>query len=225
MKKIIFSITALTCCTALISTFILHNKKEEMYIESLIPIMNQEQLILDSSLIIEGTVSEILDSEWSNENFEKGNEIPNFLQTDIVVNVDEIIYGECGDSVTVRIYKGETNDTIVYNDAYPDFFKNEKVLLFLGRDNGIMNTGEDYYMLTGMHQGKYVIENNSEKQTNDLSIYESYKTIDSKEKNEFNIPNLKEQIISLHEANPNYEEEKAIRQAEIIEENKKLFGE
>ena len=40
-------------------------------------------------------------------------------------------------------------------DGYPDFEVNEKVLLFLSRDDSDIATDEDYYVLTGMRQGKY----------------------------------------------------------------------
>lgn len=42
----------------------------------------------------------------------------------------------------------------VSSDGYPDFEVNEKVLLFLSRDDSDIATDEDYYVLTDMRQGK-----------------------------------------------------------------------
>ena len=46
-------------------------QKEEIVVDGIIPLISESELILRSDLIIEGTVSEIMDSKWSNPNNEK----------------------------------------------------------------------------------------------------------------------------------------------------------
>ena len=74
-------------------------KKEEIVVDGIIPLISESELILRSDLIIEGTVSEIMDSKWSNPNNEKGENFRNILQTDIVVNIDNYLFGERDDVV------------------------------------------------------------------------------------------------------------------------------
>lgn len=48
-----------------------------------------------------------MDSKWSNPNNEKGENFRNILQTDIVVNIDNYLFGERDDNqAIVRIDKG-----------------------------------------------------------------------------------------------------------------------
>ena len=57
----------------------------------------------------------------------KGENFRNVLQTDIVVNIDNYLFGERDDNqAIVRIDKGEDENTIVSSDGYPDFEVNEK---------------------------------------------------------------------------------------------------
>lgn len=224
MKKNILTITSAVCCGIIIfGILVLHtNKKNEIFIDGTIAAMTEEELILDSDLIVEGTVSEILPSRWSNEGYVRGEDIRNILQTDIVLNIENILSGECGETVRVRIDKGEDKNTIVHSDGYPDFFKNEKVLLFLSRDDSDVATDEDYYVLTGMKQGKYELSsNNKGKITDDAVIYEN--TYKDSEKSELNTDSLKEQIEFEKNTHPNYQAEKERRRMEVKENNKKYF--
>lgn len=122
---------------------------------------SQSELINDSSVIIKGTVKEILPSKWSNPGFKKGSDISNILQTDISINVDEVYKGVPynSENIIVRIDKGYDDDTVVISDGYPDFAPGENVLLFLSIDDSdVADKNSDYYILTGMIQGKYVRE-------------------------------------------------------------------
>ena len=69
-------------------------KKKEMLVSGLIAYKPDDLLILDSDLIITGTVSRIGESKWSNPDFYRGDTIPNYLQTDIYIAIEEILYGE-----------------------------------------------------------------------------------------------------------------------------------
>lgn len=122
MKKIISIIIGSILCVAIIITVGVVNsnknnvtEKEEVHVSGVMAVKTESELILDSDLIICGNVSDILDSKWSNEDFVRGNEISNVLQTDIVINVDDVLSGSLeDDTVTVRIDKGEDEKTIVY---------------------------------------------------------------------------------------------------------------
>ena len=203
---------------------VIYNKttqKTEVTINGIIPAKTQEELILDSDLILTGSVKDILDSRWSNENFVRGKEIRNILQTDIIIEANEVLSGELiNKTVTVRIDKGEDDTTIVHSDGYPDFTIGEKVLLFLSRDDSDVATDEDYYVLTGMLQGKYNLSNNSRTtlKENETSVY-------TNGKDDTTTDNLKQQIVNVKEESPNYKAEKKARQIETEQKNKQLFGE
>lgn len=142
--------------------------KEEIYISGSIASKTEEELIMDSDLIVKGQVKESLKSKWSNPDALRGEGVRNILQTDIIINVDEVIDGSIDKkTVAVRINKGEDEKTIVYSDNYPDFDIGENVLLFLARDDSDVKTNEDYYVLTGMRQGKYSLKPSSGTYVND----------------------------------------------------------
>lgn len=200
MKKSILNIISLMCCLTIMLTATScgnNAKKEEIVVDGIIPLISESELILRSDLIIEGTVSEIMDSKWSNPNNEKGENFRNILQTDIVVNIDNYLFGERDDNqAIVRIDKGEDENTIVSSDGYPDFEVNEKVLLFLSRDDSDIATDEDYYVLTGMRQGKYDLsESENSRSSNTINTYISSMEVDNERDTEV-IDELKDKIDS-----------------------------
>lgn len=191
------------------------SEKMQYKVSGLVAGVTNDYLVLDSQLIVTGAVKEIGKSKWSNPGFEK-DMARNILQTDIFVEVDKILKGEPkSDTIAVRINKGEDEKYQLISDGYPDFTIGEKVLLFLSLDESDLKTDEDYYVLSGMYQGKFVPKDNS------ITTYENCQ---DKERI-FELEELPQIIEKLHLENPNYEEEKAKRQAEIIENNKKMFGE
>lgn len=196
-------------------------QKKHMHVSGMIAGKTDSELILDSDLIVRGKVSDFHESKWSNPNWERGNEIRNILQTDVDILVDEVLYGECEDTITVRIDGGEDETTVMISEGEPEFEKDENVLLFLCRDDSDVKTDEDYYIVVGMLQGKFTLDNVSQASQEKNMSGINYKNID----NSFNTDELKAQIKKEHEENPNYREEKAIRQKEIEEQNKLLFGE
>ena len=148
-----------------------------------------------------------MDSKWSNPNNEKGENFRNVLQTDIVVNIDNYLFGERDDNqAIVRIDKGEDENTIVSSDGYPDFKVNEKVLLFLSRDDSDIATDEDYYVLTGMRQGKYDLSESENSRSSDtINTYISSMEVDNERDTEV-IDELKDKIEKEHNLHPNYSE-------------------
>ena len=91
--------------------------------------------------------------------------------------------------------------------------------------------GEDYYMLVGMNQGKYNLEESSKAEQGNMKDDASadnakYVNLEYPAENRtFEIGALKQQIKDEHEKRPNYREERAQKEAEIQERNKELFGE
>lgn len=183
--------------------------KEVHYISGMIAKRNKSELILDSDLIICGTVLDFLDSKWSNEGFVRSG-ISNILQTDVIISIDDIIYGDCeNDTVAVRINKGEDENTIVYSDGYPDFEIGEKVLLFLARDDSDVATDEDYYVICGMLQGKYNLDENSQTfnshNSGNTSIYTNEL---ASEPGDIDMSTFEQRVIDEKNANPDYKEQK-----------------
>ena len=154
--KIVFLIVVLAIGIS-VTSFCINSKPKEVVVESMIPRLTEQELILNSDLIIAGTVSKLGESKWSNPDFKVADK-RNILQTDIFVEIDEILYGEYNkENVVVRIDKGyDKSQKIRYiSNGYPDFENGENVLLFLSRDDSDVATDEDYFVLTGMKQGKW----------------------------------------------------------------------
>ena len=165
-------------------------------------------VILQSELIITGEVEEIKPSRWTDPERARG-----ILQTDIVVKVNEVLFGDdLGSEVTVRIDKGEDENTIVVDEWTPDFTVGENVLLFLMRDSSAMATDEDYYVLSAIEQAKYLILGNGKA----LCMFE-YKILD--------LNDLPNQIESLYAQNPNIRQQQAEERQRTRENNAALFGE
>ena len=89
--------------------------------------------------------------------------------------------------------------------------------------------GEDYYMLVGMNQGKYNLEDSGKAEganMKDSADGAKYVNLEYPAENRtFEIGALKQQIKDEHEKHPNYREERAQKEAETRERNKELFGE
>lgn len=222
---IIFLCVILVVATGTVGTRIyehslLQNNKKIVKSQSMILKRNVPDLILSSDLIIEGTVEKFLDSKWSNPGLKRGEEIRNILQTDVIIEVSDVLFGNLnGKTVTVRVEGGEDETTIYTCDASPEFTTGEKVLLFLARDGSDVATDEDYYVVTGWYQGKYSINSDS-KATSALnnSTY-------TNKKGTIKPDDLKKQIPEVKAANPNYKAERLQKQKEAEERNKALFGE
>lgn len=154
MKKFLIALLVIVCIAAAIYKF---TAPKEVVVTGTIPFRTEQELILNSDLIVTGKVDKIGESKWSNPDFEPA-EKRNILQTDIFVGINEILYGQYSkECVAVRIDKGydkEQNIRVV-SDGYPDFKVGEEVVLFLSRDDSDVATEEDYFVLTGMKQGKW----------------------------------------------------------------------
>lgn len=126
--------------------------------------LSKSELIGSSDIIIKGTVKEILPSIWSNQDFKKGDKIRNILTTDINIEIKNIYKGIPYDNnnIIVRIETGHDGNTTYISDGYPEFKPGEKVILFLSKDESdIADTSANYYVLTGMLQGKFLLKNST----------------------------------------------------------------
>lgn len=89
--------------------------------------------------------------------------------------------------------------------------------------------GEDYYMLVGMNQGKYNLEDSGKAEganMKDSADGAKYVNLEYPAENRtFEIGALKQQIKDEHEKHSNYREERTRKEAETRERNKELFGE
>ena len=123
-----------------------------------------------SDLIVLGKVKEILPSRWNTDDgkmhLKKGDSI-DFLNytmyTDIVIQVDKYFKGETDQkTVTVRVEGGEDEYTTITVDYEPNFYKGEKVLLFLMKDDEprYMHIGPTHYIVSGLTQGKFSLDSN-----------------------------------------------------------------
>lgn len=138
--------------------------KKHISVAGIMPYVDEDTLIQRSDLIIKGVVSRVYDSKWSNENQINGEHKRNVLQTDIGIKILDVIKGKPYDNneVVVRIDKGKTDDTVYESEGYPDFKEGEEVILFLSIDDSdIAEEDENYYVLTGMRQGKFTKDTES----------------------------------------------------------------
>lgn len=199
--------------------------KQQVIIQSgIIAEKNKRELINDASVIINGKVKKSLPSFWSNPNLEKGATIRNIIQTDVVITINEVFKGKpySDKEIKVRIDKGKIGNTTSISEGYPDFITEEEVVLFLSEDDGdLANPAENYYVLTGMTQGKFTLKEvkGSEKIfTNNIASDFAF------EKDSFKLSTIKTEINNILE-DLNKNPIRKMTKEEIKEQNKKLFGE
>lgn len=213
-KKIIVS-----CCLMFIIGIVVFQfipKQETITVQDEYAIKSKIELINDASVIIRGTVKEILPSKWSNPDFIKGEDVRNIIQTDVLVMVEDKYKGVLYDEkeVIVRINKGEIEDIKMISDGYPDFILGEEVVLFLSKDSGdLADIKENYYVLTGMLQGKFSLM-----ESNDIDrIFNNYNNEDT-----FNLSTIREEIETSLEYLQNNPLTK-MTEEEIRIQNEKMF--
>lgn len=135
---------------------------------SLIPSLDKRELVNDSDVIIYGKVLDILESKWSNPNFEKGENIQNRIVTDVLVEVKKVYKGEPYNKkkIIVRVGYGEVGIEKMINKEEPAFQVGEEMILFLHKPDSLTeDVNENYYKTTGLLQGKFSLmeENETDK--------------------------------------------------------------
>jgi hypothetical protein len=218
IKRVSTLAVGLCLCLVLLATVFqnAHIKqiKPNQKVQSIIIFKSKVELIEDADLIISGKVKDILPSKWSNPDLKKGENIRNILQTDISVKINDIFKGQPynADSITVRIDKGSADGIKFESDGYPDFKENENVVLFLSKDDSdVANINENYYVLTGMLQGKFSLK--------DKDVYVSA----ADENTYIDLSTLKNDInkqLEFRKNNP----KKTLSPEEIRKMNESVFG-
>lgn len=194
----------------------------------LMAVVSEQELILNSDLIVIGQVARVNPSRWTNPAIadvdfsgwadeDLVGMVPNVLQTDIEIVIEEILFGERDEgSLTVRIGGGidPVTGANMISEGFPWFREDERVLLFLARDDrrDALATGEDYFVVTGMRQGRFVLEAGDRMRGSDGHF------------GGVTIGELRERIEEAERENPNWREEREARQEEIRENNRLLFG-
>lgn len=199
--------------------FFLYPKTQTMHVSGTIAEKSKTDLIVDSDVIIRGSVNELLPSKWSNPGFKKGNNIRNILQTDVSINIKDIFKGTPynNESILVRIDKGGLEKIVFVSDGYPDFQAGEEVILFLSKDDSdVANPKDNYYVLTGMSQGAFKLDKN-------ISSDKEFASAFADSKDRIHLSTFKEEIKTVleHEKlNPKTK----MTPEEIRRQNEKVFG-
>lgn len=103
--------------------------------------LTDRELVAGADALIQGQVTE-LRSSWS----EDGRAVV----TDVVVKVEERVFGEAPQLVTVRTFGGQVGDFRVEAEGFPRFAEGERVLLFVKRDDS-----DGTLRVHGYQQGQY----------------------------------------------------------------------
>lgn len=152
------------------------------------------------------------------------NHTRNIIQTDVIVSIEDVYkntpYND--KEITVRINKGKIDNTTMTSEGYPDFIPGEEVILFLSDDDGdLASPNENYYVLTGLIQGKFSIKENSGLEKTFTNKVETHSLID---KDVLELKTAKSEIkATLDELKKNPLPK--LTKEEIRENNKKVFGE
>lgn len=220
MKKILL-IVIVILCLGLTGVVVYNNRPvREVTISGAVGLITQEELIFNSDLIITGTVKKINESKWRHLGNDKDGWVT-VLQTDIDIRIDEIVLGEySSDVAVVRVDKGydKKTRTKYISDGYPDFYEGESVLVFLARDDGMMNTGENYFVTVGMYQGKWSLDKES-------GVIDNVRTFEDYNLEGKTIREMKAKVKEEITKNPDYKEERERKKEEIRKRNMELFGE
>lgn len=125
---------------------------------------SKSDVIKESDIIVRVTVNDILPSKWSNPNFQRGDEIPNLMQTDISLTIDEVYKGVPYNykNIIVIVPIGVIGNETSTSDSVPDFKIGDNYILFLSKESIKLKISEgDYYILTGATQGAYILDKSS----------------------------------------------------------------
>lgn len=165
MKKKL--LIALCVCTTIsgIGYFLYDNiiPEKKIISSALLAPYSQSRLESRAELVVSGKITKINNSKWSNPDKKLGKQLRNDIVTDVSILVNETYKGTSSKEITVRTKKGKIGKTTHQNSSDADFIVGEDVLLFLMKDDDMTSaTPEDYYVLTGLHQGKFVKNSNGD---------------------------------------------------------------
>lgn len=103
--------------------------------------MSQEEMVAGSEAVVQGKVT-ALESFWSDSG--------RVILTEATVEVEEVLAGDAPPVVTVRTFGGQVGDVVIEAHGFPRFQPDERVVLFLNRDDG-----DDSLRVLGYQLGHY----------------------------------------------------------------------
>jgi hypothetical protein len=108
--------------------------------------MTLEDLVTGAELIVVGEVTDIACYEEG-----KGN-----IYTQVILLVERIIKGDCGQEVVIRVPGGEVGNIVLWVEDMPGFARDERVLVFLQKcvDGTWFEDCQGSYIVYGGFQGK-----------------------------------------------------------------------
>jgi len=139
-----------------------------------------EELRDNSDTIVIGTVKEILPPRWNTVDGKRPHKLLNKLEypddiiyTDIVISVDEYLKNPLSSNeLIVRVTGGTVGDFRMTTDADPSFNTDEKVLLYLRKDerSSTKDIGPEHFLVTDYYRGKYTLTEDGKAITPDETV-------------------------------------------------------
>lgn len=163
----LLSIIAFSASTTYVRNVQAKNEPISIEIDGTIPKYTVNELSGLSDLIIEGKVINISSGKWNTIDGKKPEKLKmgDMIYKEVNVKVSNVLKGTLtGDQIKVFTYEGIDEDGFkITSDCEAKFSDGQNVLLFLLKDNTIYNKNkkDEHYIVAGMYQGKYVIENES----------------------------------------------------------------
>lgn len=123
--------------------------------------LDQKELIKQSDIIIEGTITKVIGARWTNPNYIYGKDLTNSIMTYYNVKISTIYKGRLNGNkdLVISIHGGQIGQTNIKEMASPTIILNEQVVLFLTQ-NEIKPPLTFYpyksFSILGVNQGIYI---------------------------------------------------------------------
>ena len=126
-----------------------------------------EKLASMSDSVVIGEVTNVLPSKWNTPDGNKplNNDIPYVIYTDANIKIGEYLKGILSTkTITVRVLGGTVGQDRQDVEDQPSYVANEKVLIFLKKDNDsrTKDIGGEHLTTVGLVQGKISISQNND---------------------------------------------------------------
>jgi hypothetical protein len=181
-----------------------------------------EELSNYSDMILIGTVKEILPPKWNTIDGKQPNKplteidrLNDTIYTDVVISVDEYLKNPLSSKeIIVRSIVGTIGNVSMTSDAEPSFKTNEKVMLYLSKDDNLATKdfGPEHFIVTDFFEGKFTLTddgraigfventtldellntiNQTVNKTDDIEILDNTETASKQEENSSSTPESK----------------------------------
>lgn len=156
-KYTIQFVISIIICGIFISYSLPEKEKTFQKIIISLPEYEQNVVVEEAELIIEGTIVKNNKSKFALSLHPTTQEPLKLIVTDTVIRVDSILKGNYENgTIIVRTDKGEVDNLVVYCEEYPDYVAGEKVLLML-----IPDEFEECWRLKHLVYSKYTLDETS----------------------------------------------------------------